>query len=79
MRVTSCPGLGKRFAPCQCNDVARMAKWLSRPTLDQMVVGSSYSPDLLQNMRGEYLSALCNSRQKDKKYRGLVTSRERTA
>ena len=34
---------------------AGMAKWLGRSTLVLRVKGSSYGPDLLQKVRGEYL------------------------
>ena len=38
---------------------------LGRSILDLRVLGSSYCPDLLQNVRGEYLPTLFNSRQKE--------------
>ena len=46
---------------------AGMAEWLGRSTLVLRVEGSSYSPDLLQKVWGEYLPTLCNSRQSGKR------------
>ena len=45
------------------NSIESHFQW---PTLVHKVEGSSYGPDLLQKVWGEYLPTLCNSRQKGK-------------
>ena len=49
-----------------------MAEWLRRSTLDLRVEGSSYSPDLLQKVRGKSLP----TRQKGKRNHKVLLHRE---